>query len=163
MRTLIAWRCAAAVLALAVVAVGARADEEKVPLDKLPRAVADAVKAKFPGAELVGASREVEKGETLYEVSLKYKGHNHDVTLKQDGTLVGVEKEITARDLPRAVSDALAAKYPRATFKKVEEITEGKKVTYEVLLVTADKKTLEVVLDPTGKVVKEEPKGKKDD
>jgi uncharacterized membrane protein YkoI len=149
--------------ALAVLAAGARADEEKVPLDKLPRAVADAVKARFPGAELVGASREVEKGETLYEVALKYKGHNHDVTLKQDGTVVSVEKEITARDLPRAVSEALAAKYPRATFKKVEEIREGKKLTYEVLLVTANKKTIEVVLDPSGKVAKEESKNKKED
>src|SRR5262249_61162175 len=118
------WRGAAVAVALVVLTAGARGDEEKVPLDKLPRAVADAVKAKFPGAELVGASKEVEKGETLYEGALKYKGHNHDVTLKQDGTVGSVEKEITARDLPRAVSKTLAAKYPQATFKKVEEITE---------------------------------------
>jgi hypothetical protein len=74
-----------------------------------------------------------------------------------------VEKEITAKDLPRAVADALAAKYPQATFKKVEEVTEGKKMTYEALLVTADKKAVEVVLDPSGKVVKEEAKDKKGD
>jgi hypothetical protein len=163
MRTVIPWRSAAVAAALVVLVAAVRADEEKVPLDKLPRAVGDAVKAKFPGAELVGASKEVEKGETLYEVALKYKGHNHDVTFKQDGGVVSVEKEITARDLPRAVSETLAAKYPRATFKKVEEVHEGNKLTYEVLLVTADKKTLEVVLDPRGKVEKEESKNKKDD
>jgi uncharacterized membrane protein YkoI len=161
--TLIVRQGLVAAFALAVLLTGARADEEKVPLDKLPRAVRDAVKAKFPGAELVGASKEVEKGETLYEVSFKYKGHNHDATFKADGSIVSVEKEITAKDLPRAVAEALSAKYPGATYKKVEEVTEGGKVTYEALLVTADKKTLEVVLDPSGKVIKEEGKDKKKD
>ena len=45
--------------------------------------------------------------------------------------------------------------------QKVEEIIEGGKTTYEVLLVTGDKKTIEVVVDPTGKIVKEEKKEEK--
>ena len=43
----------AAALMLLVMLGTACADEEKVPLDKLPKAVLDAVKAKFPGAELL--------------------------------------------------------------------------------------------------------------
>src|SRR5947209_569232 len=40
-----------ALLAILVVVVAAKADdEEKVPLDKLPKAVVEAVKAKFPKA-----------------------------------------------------------------------------------------------------------------
>jgi uncharacterized membrane protein YkoI len=141
----------------------ARADEEKVPLDKLPKAVTEAVKAKFPGAELVSAGKETENGQLLYEVALKHKGHKMDVTFKADGTLVSVEKEITAQDLPKAVAKTLADKYPKATFTKVEEETKDGKVTYEVVLVTAEKKTFEVVLSPDGKIVKEESKDKKKD
>src|SRR5689334_9922458 len=37
-----------AVFTVALVGAGGRAGEEKVPLDKLPKAVADAVKKRFP-------------------------------------------------------------------------------------------------------------------
>jgi len=51
---------AAALVVLMVTALGASADdekEEKVPLDKVPKAVLDAVKAKFPKAKLVSAEK----------------------------------------------------------------------------------------------------------
>ncbi len=165
MRTLVIGTLGLALLAL-VGLTAAWADEgkeEKVPLDKLPKAVTDAVKAKFEGAELVSASKEKEDGKELYEVAIKHKGHNIDVTLTPEGKVVSVEKTIDAKDLPKSVSEALDAKYAKATIKKVEEVTENEKTNYEVLLVTAEKKTLEVVFDPTGKVVKEEKKDKKDD
>lgn len=44
----------------------------------------------------------------------------------------------------------------------MEEVTEGGKGNYEILLVTTDKKEIEVVFDPSGKVVKEEKKEKKE-
>ena len=47
------------IIALAMVRA---ADEEKVPLDKLPKAVLDAVKAKFPKAQLLGAEKETVDG-----------------------------------------------------------------------------------------------------
>jgi uncharacterized membrane protein YkoI len=133
-------------------------NEEKVALDKLPKAVTDAVKAKFEGCELVAASKEKEDGKELYEVNVKHKGHKMDVTVTPEGKIVSVEKEIEAKDLPKAVSEALDAKYPKAKIRKVEEETKDGKVTYEVLLVTAEKKTMEVVFDSKGKVVEEEKK-----
>ena len=158
------YRTAITVVAALALAAGARAQEEKVALDKLPAKVMAAVKEKFKDAELVSASKEVENGKTLFEVSFKLNGQAHDVTLTEDGTIVEVEKEITARDLPKAVTDALEAKYPKATFRKVELIDKGGKTTYEVLLDAADKKSWEVVLDPAGRVLETEDKtGKKDE
>ena len=55
MRTL-TWLAVAVVLGLFGTR-GARADEEKVPLDKVPKEVMEAVKARFPGAKLHGATR----------------------------------------------------------------------------------------------------------
>jgi uncharacterized membrane protein YkoI len=152
-----------AVFVLIGAAAGLCADEEKLPLDKLPKAVQDAVKAKFPGAELVSAAKEKEGGETIFEVALKYKGHKHDVTFKEDGTLVEDEKEIPAEDLPAAVKQTLESKYPKATIKEAEEVTKGDKVVYELHLVTAEKQKVEVVIDPQGKVVKVEKKDKEKD
>jgi uncharacterized membrane protein YkoI len=158
MRKLIA---ALAVVVLVVPAFRAEEKEEKVPLDKLPKAVVEAVKAKFEGAKLVSAEKEKEDGKTVYEVNIKHKGHTIEVTVTPEGKIVSVEKTIEAKDLPEAVAAALKKKYPKATIKKIEELSKDDKVTgYEVLL-TSGKKTVEVVFDPSGKVTKTESKGEK--
>ena len=161
MRTLIGCLCAGAVAGLLLAAV-VRADEEKLPLDKVPKAVMSAVKAKFPKAELKGATKESEDGKTVYEVSLKFKNANYDVILTPEGKITLIEKVITAKDFPRAVARTLAAKFPKATIKLAEELSDGSgKVTaYELHLVTTDQKEVEVKLDPQGKVLTEEAKGK---
>ncbi len=155
----------AAVAAVAAVVLAAwtaaRADEEeKISLDKLPKAVADAVKDKYPGAELVGAEKENENGKTAYEIKIKDKGKKLEVSFTPAGVLTTVEEEIDAKALPKEVTDALDAKYPKASIQKAEEVTEGGKKTYEVRIKTADKKSLEVELDPKGKILETEDKGK---
>jgi uncharacterized membrane protein YkoI len=162
MRTL-RWLVPAAVIAV-VLAVHVRAGEEgekKVDLKKVPKAVLKAVKAKFPGAKLLGASTEEEKGKTVYEISLTYKGHHHDVTLEPDGKIVSIEREIPAKDLPKVVADGVAAKYPKAKYKKAEELIKGDGALhgYEVVI-TSGNDTVEVVLDLKGKILREETKKK---
>ena len=58
---------------------------------KLPKAVAEAVKATFPGAKLVKAEKEDEDGETVYEVTLKYKAGTLEAALTPKGRVVKVE------------------------------------------------------------------------
>jgi acyl CoA:acetate/3-ketoacid CoA transferase alpha subunit len=132
----------------------ARAQEEKVALDKLPAKVTAAVKAKLPGAELVSAEKEDENGTTIYEVAIKLKGDTIEVSALEDGTIIEVEKLITEKGLPKGVSDAIAAKYAGAKVKKAEEISI---ITWEVLLSVGDK-MVEVKFDGSGKVVEEEQK-----
>ena len=122
----------------------------------------NAVKAKFPTAELKGASKETENGKTSYEVTFSLKNANHDVILTSEGKITAIEKVIKAEDLPRAVADTLKTKYGQATIKAAEQISDAddKITAYEVQIVKADKKELEVKLDPEGKVLNEEKKGK---
>jgi uncharacterized membrane protein YkoI len=149
---------------LGLLVVAARA--EKVPLDKVPKAVMKTVKARFPGAELKGAGTEKEEGKVVYEVSLEYKGHKYDVTLTPEGAINVMEKTITAKELPQVVRKALKGKYPKATYELVEEVIqvkdkEEKLAYYEVLLTTADKKKLEAEVASDGKILKETSKDKK--
>jgi hypothetical protein len=75
------------VAAVALLLVGAvRADDEGRKREKLPKAVAEAVKAKFPKAEVVG----VEDGQTTYEVKLRYKQGRLEATLSPKGQVVKV-------------------------------------------------------------------------
>jgi uncharacterized membrane protein YkoI len=154
---------AAGVAVLLLATAAGRADEEKVPLDKLPKEVLDAVKAKFPKGELKGAEKEVENGKTVYEVNLTDGTKKVEATFTADGKILSTETIIAAKDLPRAVMATLEEKYPKAEYKTVEEVVEykdGKEepAVYEVLLNTADKKTFEVVLSADGKIKKTEEK-----
>ena len=128
-------------------------EEDRIALDKLPKTVVDAVKAKFPGAELLSAKKENDDGTLIYEVSIKHKGQDIDVMASPEGKITAIEKTIAAKDLPAKVSKALGEKYPKAKIKKAEELTKDDRTTYEVVSETADKKTLEVVFDPDGNVV----------
>jgi uncharacterized membrane protein YkoI len=155
------------VISLLFVGTSVRADEEKVALDKVPRAVLDAVKARFPDAKVNKASKEKEDGKEVYEINIKNKDQTIEVTVTTDGAITSIEKQITAKDLPRAVSEALEKKYPKATYKVIEEVikVKDKKETfecYEVLLVTDKKKTIEVCLSAEGKIIKEEDKKDED-
>jgi uncharacterized membrane protein YkoI len=165
MRWLTTGLVASAALGLLVLAVAVSADEEKVPLDKVPKAVIKAVKARFPDATLTKAEKETEDGKTVYEIAIKNKKQNIEVTLTPDGTIVEIEKQIAAKDMPKTVLKALEDKYPKATYKMIEEVIkvkdkEEKLAYYEVLLVTAEKKKLEVSVTPEGKISKEEDKAK---
>jgi uncharacterized membrane protein YkoI len=147
-----------AVVVFSTLALVARADEEKIPLDKVPAKVLKAVQDKFPKAKLTGAVKEVENGKTTYEVSLKDGENAIDVSLKDDGTILVIEKAIAVKDLPKVVSEAVKAKYPKGTIKTAEELTSGVTVTYEVLVELDGKKPFEVVLDPKGKILEDEGK-----
>ncbi len=157
-----------AALGLVLLLIATRRDEEKAPHIELPKAVLDAIKARFPNGKLTGTKKEVEDGETEYEVTLEDKGRKFEVTLTAEGVITDIEKEIAAKELPETVAKALEAKYPKAVYKTIKEIIEVEKkeetVTgYEVLLVTADKKKVAVDVDPDGEITKEEDKSKDDD
>lgn len=130
-------------------------DEEKVAIDKLPKAVVDAVKKMFPKAEITGATKEEEekeedeedekgkkdqddakgddeddeKPEVLYEVTIKSDGKEIDVTVEESGEIEEIERTIDLKDLPTLVTEALAKKFPGATLKSAEvvyEVEDGK-------------------------------------
>ena len=157
------WHLAITILVLAVFSGIARSDESKVELGDVPKGGMEAVKAMFPGAEITGAAKETEDDKTVYEVTLKQKGRTIDVTVGLDGKIQVVEKEIADKDLPAAVKKALEAKYPKATYKIVEQVEAMKdgKLTldfYETLLVTAKQEKIEVQVLPDGKIKAEEKK-----
>src|SRR5260370_210881 len=76
--------------------------------------VKEAVKAKFPDAELVSADKETDKGKVAYEVAIKNKGQKIEVTVSEEGKIISIEKEIAVKDLPKVVAEAFEKKYPKA-------------------------------------------------
>lgn len=161
----------ACVIALGVgllAVAGVRADEEKVPLDKLPKAVTEAVAKRFPKVEMTAASKEKDGDKVVYEVSLKKDGKAIDVTVTGAGAITLIEQEIGFQDLPKPVAKTFEDKYPKAKYEIVESVTKaaGGKETleyYEAKLVAGGKTwEVEVLPDGTFKSATEVKDGKKD-
>ena len=130
---------------------------DDVAIDKLPKAVVDGLKTRFPGCEITKAYSETEDNKLVYEVSLKQKGSSYDVIITPEGKINVAERAIDAKDLPKAVSDSLNKKHPNAKIKLAEETSDGTgKVTgYEVLITTTDNKEVSIEFEPSGKIIGE--------
>jgi uncharacterized membrane protein YkoI len=157
------WVVVAGLLVFLGLAPAALAQETEIKLDEVPKAVMDAAKAKFPGADIREASKETENGKTVYELEMKHEGHNMDVTFEENGTLVLVETQVSEDDVPAASMKAVNDKYPGAKINLVESVKKGTEVKkevdyYEFHLTTSDKKSAEVEVDSDGKILKTEEK-----
>ena len=152
----------ALVVGLSFAVGNVRADSEKAPLDKLPNAVVESLKAKFPKAEMKEASKETTDGKTTFEVSIMDGKSKVDVNLKDDGTITGYEKAIEFKDLPKVVAATATAKYPKLTAKSVEmvySVKDGKDtLEYYEAIYEIDGKTVELEILADGKLKPEEKK-----
>jgi len=135
-------------------------EKDKLELDKIPKKVMDALKAKFPKAEIHKWTKEKEGDVTVYDIEFKQDKQKFEADIKEDGTIMNWEKEIAAKDLPDAVKKAVEKKYPKSTLKECMEVREIKDKKeklegYEIVLVTADKKDVEVTVGPDGKILED--------
>jgi len=148
---------------LAVLGLGsvARAQEEKIPLHRVPKAVISAAKARFPGSEIKKATKEAEAGEASFVLGMKHHRHDVDVTLKADGTVVLVETDVPAKEVPKAVLRAVEQSYPGATVRGAESVNKGPEVKkkpdyYQFYILTADQRPALVKVDLDGKALEPE-------
>jgi hypothetical protein len=151
----------AGLLAVLGLASGTRAQEEKIPLHRVPRAVMTSAKARFPGAEIKQATKETEDGEPVFALEMKHHRHNVDVTLKVDGTVVLVETDVTAKEVPKVVLQAIQQSYPGATVRGAVSVNKGPEVKkkadyYQFYLLTASETPALLKVDPEGKVLEPE-------
>ena len=137
-----------------------RAQEEAVPPDKIPKTVMDALLAKFPKAKIDKCTKAKEGNEIVYDIEFKQEGRKCEADIKENGSYINYEKAIEAKDLPKAVRSAIEKRYPKATLKEIMEETEvhgkdEKLSAYEVVLVTAARKDVELRLSPDGKILED--------
>lgn len=132
--------------------------ESAVGMDAVPAAVTAAFRKAYPSAKIKGTSKEIDNGATFYEIeSIDGKQHR-DVSYRPDGSVSAVEETIQVGGVPGAVVASVQKKYPGATVTRIERVTKGGNVTYE--LVVQDKHTArEVVFGKDGTVLHEEMKG----
>ena len=129
-------------------------------LDNIPEVVMNALKARFPDAEIQKCTREKEGDIFVYDIEFKQQDRKFEADIKEDGTIHNWEKEIAAADLPDAAMKAVQMKYPESTIQEIMEITavtEGREAleAYEVVLGIAEKKEIEVAVAPDGTILED--------
>ena len=144
---------ATALLAIAVGATSALADEQKVSCRAVPTAVRTAFEKAFPNAKIRHCSREVDKGKTAYEIASVEGETGRDVTFNPDGTLVSVEETIAFASVPEPVQRVVKERYPGGEIVRAEKIIRNGTVLYE-FGIRHRSKNVEIVFDPGGNEVK---------
>ncbi|MDH3292178.1 MAG: hypothetical protein OEO20_11080 [Gemmatimonadota bacterium] len=132
--------------------------KDTLDLDKIPQQVMDALRARFPRAEIRQWTREEEDDIVLYDIEFTQQGRKLEADIKEDGTIHNWEREIAADDLPASVRTAVEREYPESTLEEVMAITavtEGTEALegYEIVLETADGKEIEVTVAPDGTIL----------
>ena len=149
------------VAVLLLFTVGGRAQEKAKPgHEKVPEKVMEGLTAKFPKAELDKWTKEKEDEKVVYDIEFKQRGIHYEADIKEDGTILNWETAIAAKDLPPAVVKAVDKTYPKADMEEVMQVTavkngKDKLEGYEIGLLTADKKKVEVTIAPDGKVLED--------
>ena len=115
----------------------------------------DALLAKFPKAKIDKCTKAKEGDDIVYDIEFKQEARKCEADITEKGIYINYEKAIERKDLPKAVIDAVEKRYPKSTLKEIMEETEvkGKEEklsAYEVVLVTAKKKEVEVRSVPSG-------------
>ncbi len=145
----------AVLMITAALAVPAVAQEKKITKKDLPAAVQKAVDEQTKGAEIVGYTKEVEKGKTEYEVETKVNGHTRDLLFDPAGKLIVAEEETPIDKIPAAAKATIEKKAGDGKITIVETLTKGTTVTYEAVITPKKGKKFEVQVDANGKEVKE--------
>lgn len=154
----LSWCAAALFVVMLLAPSAARAEDKPKDLDKIPKAVMDTLKSKFAKAEITKWTKETENGTVVYDIEFTQEGRKCEMDIKEDGTIINIERAIEAKDLPEAVTKAIDKKYANSKLKEIMEIKAGKEEKlegYEVVLETADKKSVEVTVAPDGKIVED--------
>jgi hypothetical protein len=130
------------------------AGEKKIAKKNLPAPVMAAFQKAYPKATIKGASTEAEEGKTYYEIESLDGKVKRDLLYLADGTVAEIEETVAPADLPPPVKAAVTDKYPKGKISKAEMVTRGAVVAYDVV-VKSGKTTVEMSIDPAGKVLKE--------
>ncbi len=119
----------------------------------MPLAVQASFHKSYPAAKIKGASSGVENGKIAFEVESVDGTINRDLLYSEDGSVIEIEETIALKALPVDVSKALNSETGKGKVQKAEKLTRGETVQYESKI-SSGRDRREVVIDPSGKIVK---------
>jgi len=152
------FRMLGSVLLLVSLTTPALAKEVTVRRSDLPPAVAATLDQRYPGAQVLGYSRETDRDGVRYEAEMRVRGQHVDALFGPRGKWLGDETEIRFADVPAPVKKAFEWYTARGYHvEKTEKLADAtrKGLRYEVLA-RAPGGLRELVFEASGKLVHSE-------
>jgi hypothetical protein len=117
--------------------------EEKLALKNLPSAVQATIQRETLDSKILGISREIDNGKTLYEIETMVQGRSKDMLIDDKGNLTEIEEEIALASLPAGIQTEIKKSIGKAKLVKLEAVCNGAKVqhSYAALLDKAGKRS----------------------
>ena len=144
------WAVPLLILTCAIASTGST-QERRLKHSDLPPAVQKTADQESHGATVRGYSSEQNGDQLEYEVAMRLHGHNRDVTIGADGSVLEIEEEVAIDSLPAAVRAGLLQLAGSGKITKVESLTKrGALVAYEAHVRTGTKRS-EIQVGPDGK------------
>lgn len=139
------------ILCTLAIATGASssAHAQKLTHDQVPAAVHTAFSKAFP--EAIGVKWKMEGTQYQGDFETGLLRTDHEVWYDATGRLLRHEEDITASDLPAAVSAAIASEFPGYRVDDVERITMNGAVSYVAELKLKGQQEWKVAYDAAGK------------
>lgn len=148
------------VLSLSIHARAQDANRQPDDAGQIPPAVMDALKARFPKAEIAKWTREKEGEIVLYDIEFRQDGIKFEADITDTGRIDNWEKQTAATDLPEPVRRTAEQRYPNAEIREVMQVTQVKAGVdvlegYEIVLQTTEKQEVEISVAADGKVLED--------
>jgi uncharacterized membrane protein YkoI len=128
---------------------------DRVSLEELTAPARTTVEKLTAGGTIEKVDKEMEKGETVYDVEATINGKHMEYTVGTDGALVGTETSIDFSELPDAVRTGAQTYFGRATGLNPSKGVEYGQTTYEIEG-EKDGKKVAVTFDEAGRLVGKE-------
>lgn len=135
------------------VTVSSQEQEVRIRLRDLPPSVHKTALEQSRGARIRGVSKEIEDGQTFYEISMTVRGRGKEVLIDSEGHVSEVEEVVTLASLPAAVRAEIRKQKGRGRILKIESITKNDSIVAYEALIKSQGKLKEVKVDPDGKVI----------
>ena len=123
-------------------------------LSAMPEAVQKTVRTELAGGTIRGLAKETDaEGKVTYEVEMRIKGLNKDVSLGEDGTVLVSEQQMSLAELPSPVRETVLKSAGKRKIRLIESVTKLGKLEYYEAHVATGKTLTEIVVGPDGKVI----------
>src|SRR5438309_218489 len=110
------------IVALALVAAAA---EKSLRQQDLPPAVQKSIQEQAKGAEIKNIAKELEKGQTQYDVETIVNGKHRDITVDTKGAVIVVEEETSLDSIPAAAKATILKKSGEGNIVMIETVSMG--------------------------------------
>ncbi|HEY3320240.1 MAG TPA: PepSY-like domain-containing protein [Planctomycetota bacterium] len=131
--------------------------ETQIAPADIPAAVTAAIQTAFSGATITGAMMHMDGDKTAFGVMLTTAdGKPAKLMVDSSGAILGgvnTAEDIAPQDLPKAVTDAVAAAAPGATITGAQKVSNGTMTAY-IVSIQNGSKTGKLVVSEDGKILK---------